>query len=172
MAQQLTRAGHSRNLSARSIPDTCRGRMICWFRGRGTVIRSADIKKRLPFFPVLLRSTSLALCGIRDGVQAGLGDLFTTLVAPAVAAVIDPLDRCFNLIESVFVASEQSNRQFLIGIVTPKLFHVSRNAFLLSLLMRFCFILQKASEWTGRESDRPPTPPMRQDPARRRAWPP
>ena len=33
-----------------------------------------------------------ALCGIRDGVQAGLGNLFTALLAPAITAVFDPLD--------------------------------------------------------------------------------
>ena len=76
----------------------------------------------------LLRSTSLALCCIRDGIQAGLGDLFTALLAPAIAAVFDPLDCRFNLVEDVFVASEQINCEFLIGIVTPKLFPVGRNA--------------------------------------------
>jgi hypothetical protein len=55
---------------------------------------------------LLLRSTSLALCGIRDGVQAGLGDLFTALLAPTIATVFDPLDCCFNLIEGVFVVSQ------------------------------------------------------------------
>jgi hypothetical protein len=46
------------------------------------------------------------LCGIRDGVQAGPGDLFTALIAPAIAAVIDPPDGRFNLVEGVFVASD------------------------------------------------------------------
>jgi hypothetical protein len=54
--------------------------------------------------------------------------LFTALLAPAKAAVLDPLKCCFNLIDDLFVASEQTEREFLIGIVTPKLFHVGRYA--------------------------------------------
>ena len=72
----------------------------------------------------LLRGTSHALCGIRDGVQAGLGDLFTALLAPAIAAVFDPLDGRFNLIESVLLASQQTQREFLIEVATAKLCHV------------------------------------------------
>jgi hypothetical protein len=37
--------------------------------------------KALAFFP--LRSTSDAVCGIRNGVQAGLGDLSAAFLAPA-----------------------------------------------------------------------------------------
>ena len=80
----------------------------------------------LSFF--LLRSTLYAICGIRDGVQAGLGDRSIALLAPAIAAVVDPLDCCFNLVEDAFVASEQSKREFLIGLVIGKFFHVGRYA--------------------------------------------
>jgi len=38
------------------------------------------------------------------------------------------LDCCFNLVEDVFVASEQGKREFLVGIVAPKLFRVGRYA--------------------------------------------
>ena len=78
------------------------------------------------FFP--LRSTSHAICGIRDGIQAGLGYLFTARLAPAIAAVFDPLDCRFNLIEGVSVVFEQTKREFLIGVVTPKLCHIGRYA--------------------------------------------
>ena len=57
--------------------------------------------------------------------------LFAALLASAIAAVFDPLDCCFNLVEDVFVASEQGKREFLIGIVAPKLFHVGRYALVL-----------------------------------------
>ena len=40
----------------------------------------------------------------------------------------DPSDCCFNLVENVLVTSEQGEREFLIGIVAPKLFLVGRNA--------------------------------------------
>jgi hypothetical protein len=76
----------------------------------------------------LLRSTSLALCGIRDGVQAGLWDLFTARLALAETAVFDPLDCRFNLIELVFVVSQLTRREFPVGIVARKLLHVGRYA--------------------------------------------
>ena len=76
----------------------------------------------------LFESTSFALGGLRDGGQAGLGNLFTAPLASAVASIFDPCDRRFDLGEGVFLASEQTNREFLIGIVTPKFLHVGRYA--------------------------------------------
>jgi hypothetical protein len=42
--------------------------------------------------------------------------------------MFDPLDRCLSLVEDVFVASQQGKREFLIGIVTAKLYPVGRYA--------------------------------------------
>ena len=60
----------------------------------------------MAFFP--LRCALNALCGIRDGVQAGLGDLSIAFLAPAIGAVVDPPDGRFNLIEGVLLTPQQA----------------------------------------------------------------
>jgi hypothetical protein len=113
-------------------------------------LRSSGLRF-VTFFP--LRCTSLAFCGIRDGVQAGLGDLFTALLASSIAAVFDPLECCINLVENVFVASEQSKREFLISIITPNLFAVGRYADGLGVVLQgIIFHLSHVSQQTCPQS--------------------
>jgi hypothetical protein len=52
----------------------------------------------------LLRGTTDAQGRIRDGLKAGLGDPSTALLALTVAAVFDPLDCRFNLVEGVVLS--------------------------------------------------------------------
>ena len=59
-------------------------------------------------FLLLLRGTAHALCRRRDGFEAGLGDLHAAGLALTVAAVLDPLEGRFNLVESVLVAPQQT----------------------------------------------------------------
>jgi len=51
-------------------------------------------------------------------------DLFTALLAPTIATVCDPPDRRINLVEDAFFATEQPEREFLIGTFAPKLSRV------------------------------------------------
>ena len=52
----------------------------------------------------LLRGAADAMCRIGDGVQAGLGNLSAALLAAAVAAVRDPLNGRFDLVEPAFLS--------------------------------------------------------------------
>ena len=67
----------------------------------------------------LLRGTSDAQCRIRNGFQAGLGDLHAAYLALAIAAILDPLECRFNLVEGVFFAPQQTQREFLIELPLP-----------------------------------------------------
>ena len=96
-----------------------------------------------------LRGASHALRGIRYGVQAGLGNLFAALLAPAIAAVFNPSDCRVNLVEDAFVASEQGKCELLIGIVAAKLFPVGRYADRLGMVLQgivfhVSYVTQKA----------------------------
>ena len=57
---------------------------------------------------------------MRDGLKARLGDPSTALFALTVAAVFDPLDCRFNLVEGVVLAPQQTQREFPIKVVTAK----------------------------------------------------
>jgi hypothetical protein len=65
-----------------------------------------------------------ALCSIRNGLEAGLGDFPAALLALAITSIFDPFDGRFNLIEGVLLIPQHTNREFLIGIVTPNLLSV------------------------------------------------
>jgi hypothetical protein len=95
-------------------------------------------------------------------VQAGLGNLFAAPLTPAIAAVFDSVDCCFNLVEDAIVTSEQSEREFLIGIVTPKLFHVGRYAGGLAVVLQGIVFHLSLYFPFGRRSDtlRAAIPPM------------
>jgi hypothetical protein len=67
----------------------------------------------------LLCRASHALCGIRNGVQAGFGDIHAALLASAIVAVFDPLDCGINLIKGLFITSEKIKGEFLFGVVAP-----------------------------------------------------
>ena len=83
-----------------------------------------------------LRGTMDAEGRIRDGLKARLGDFPAALLASVIGAVFNPLDCCFNLVENAFVAFEQTDREFLIGIVPPKLLHVGRYAGSLAVVLQ------------------------------------
>jgi len=55
-------------------------------------------------------------------------DLFTALLAPTIATVCDPPDCRINLVEDASFATEQTEREFLIGTFAPKLSRVGRYA--------------------------------------------
>lgn len=75
----------------------------------------------------LLRSTMDTTCRIKNGLQAGLGNLHATRLALTVAAVLDPLQRPINLFDGVFLAPQQTQGEFLIEIVAAKFCHVGRH---------------------------------------------
>jgi hypothetical protein len=72
----------------------------------GTKPRLFSFGGERPVVFFLLRGTSDALCRIRYGFKAGLGDLHSARLALAIAAVFDPLECCFNLVEGVLFAPQ------------------------------------------------------------------
>jgi hypothetical protein len=75
-----------------------------------------------------LGGTLNAMGGIRDGVKTGLGNLSTALLALSEAAVFDPRQCPVDLVDGVLVASQQTKREFLVGVVTAKLGHAGWHA--------------------------------------------
>jgi hypothetical protein len=76
----------------------------------------------------LFRSTLDALRRIRYGLEAGLRDIPSAGLASAITSIVDPCNRRFNFVEGVPLAAQETQSEFLFGIVAPNLCHVGRYA--------------------------------------------